>query len=111
MGRKMLKITRLWSASKCGRKLIVQATGTVSSLPFYFLAKGKSWSFCLAPTSDDDPTVLSACWAGIIFTVNPKGYYEEQPYSDAGYISLEQAQTLIEHASHNYLQALQSAEQ
>jgi hypothetical protein len=98
-------ITRLWSAKVLQRIPIVQATGTVSGLPFYFRAYGKAWSFCLAPTPDDDPIILSGCHAGLIFTVNPPGYYETQAYDDAGCMSLDQAQTLIQHAAHNYLRA------
>jgi hypothetical protein len=104
-----LHVAELWTDQVLHRPL-VQATGTIAGLPFYFHAAGDSWDFAVAPTPDGNPAEVSARWSGLIFTVNPAGYYEEHPYgrwgfNDAGFISLDQARAFIQQAALNYLRA------
>lgn len=84
----------------------VQGDGTVRGLPFYFRARGQSYSFSVAATPDADPVAVG-------FGERQPGYHVKLQWGDepfaAGFMPFEEAERLINECATVYLTALASS--
>ncbi|AQQ02408.1 hypothetical protein B0E33_01385 [Roseibium algicola] len=77
----------------------VQAEGKIDGEPFYFRARGNSWSLSIGSEENDNSSVGIY---GKDVVGNPSWYYEEEygtgPY-DAGWMNMDVARQMIEKAA------------
>ena len=76
----------------------VQASGTIDGHPFYFRARGETWSFRLARDPNGDPHDVEDA---------SRGFFREEPWgaeeNEAGWMPLDEAERWIERCALDFL--------